>query len=287
MGRRAFPVQPGSPGRRLSTMARIWIAVAAVLVLTACGDTAGTPRPARDVLDVDVVTLDADGSAPGRYAALSESPVDLRAFAGWWGGATDGEIGTEPDPAPARTGTTYLAVTDSTRCRVPTAVEVRRTGDDLVVTFAGGTDREECYRAVGPIALLGLATSDVRGVRTVNGEVPREPGGPGRLTHLVELGTGEFAGLAPAELGATDELARRLGDDAAVLAEPVPAGERGFAFVLTGCAETGAVLLVGHEKITADLTGGEDTDCDAPGYFLATFAIPASAVPPGAVLDGA
>lgn len=259
----------------------MWIAVAAVLALTACGTTAGTPRPVADRLDVDVVTLDADGSAPGRYAELSASPIDLRAFAGWWGGATD----DEPDPVPARAGTTFLAVTDSTGCRVPESVAVTREGDDLVVTFAGGVDRSECYRAVGPIALLGLETSAVHGVRTVNGEIPRRKGGPGQLTHFVELGTGAYNGIAPAELGSAEEMTRRLGDEGAVLSEPVPAGRRGFAFVLTGCAETGAVLLVSLEKITADLTGGENTNCDAPAYFLATFAISAADVPAGAVLE--
>jgi hypothetical protein len=262
-------------------MGRIWIAVTAVLALTACAETDGTPTAAR--LTVDVVTFDPGGSAPGGYAALAESPIDLRAFAGWWGRARDADA--EQDPVPARAGTSYLAVTASTGCRVPESVVVTRGGDDLVVAFVGGVDREECVQAVGPTALLAVATSAVRGVRTVNGETPRDPAGPGRRTHFVELGTGDYHGIPPAELGSADAMASRLGADGAVLTEPVPAGRRGFAFVLAGCAETGAVLLVSRETITADLTGGENVACGAPAYFLATFTIAARDVPAGAVLE--
>ena len=135
-----------------------------------------------------------------------------------------------------------------------------------------------------------LRTDQVRDVATVNGETPLAAAGPGEPVDFVPLGTGDFDDIAPAELGvgAAQAMAVRLGgseDALAALGQPVPDGRRGFAFVRSGCAETGAVLLVSHETITAELTGGEDTNCDAPAYFLLTFTIARDDVPPAAELS--
>jgi len=266
-------------------MARICFAVLVVLMVAACGTSAGSPAPRPDAgrLDADVLEFDPDGSAPGRFAALSESPVDFRAFAGWYGGATDDEL----EPMATKADTTYVAVTDSTKCRAPTSVGARLVGDDLVVTFAGGVDRPECARGVGPTALLALRSADVRGVRTVNGAAPLDPAGPGTLVDLVELGAGSFDEIAPAALGQTEAMAARLtgaADAVAALSKPLPDGHLGFAFVRSGCGETGAVLLVSHKEIDADLTGGENKRCFAPEYFLATFTIASENVPEAAAL---
>ena len=55
-------------------------------------------------------------------------------------------------------------------------------------------------------------------------------------------------------------------------------GERAFASVLPGCAETGALLVRSDDGVRAQLTGGEDTSCAAAVYFLATFRISAELV---------
>jgi hypothetical protein len=60
---------------------------------------------------------------------------------------------------------------------------------------------------------------------------------------------------------------------------PVSSGARLFAFLLTGCAETGARLTIGTagagaERLTARLTGGADTNCYVPNYFVVIFAVP-------------
>jgi hypothetical protein len=70
---------------------------------------------------------------------------------------------------------------------------------------------------------------------------------------------------------------------AAVLRRPVPAGTRTFAFVLVGCQDTGAVLHVGPDRVTAEATGPEEVDCAAPQYFFAAFDVPADRVPAAAV----
>ncbi|GHF18526.1 hypothetical protein GCM10017786_60350 [Amycolatopsis deserti] len=68
----------------------------------------------------------------------------------------------------------------------------------------------------------------------------------------------------------------------ALLARPVGEGRRGFAFVLPGCAETGAVLDIRDDRITADLVGGENVNCATANYFLATFAVDTGRVSPSA-----
>jgi hypothetical protein len=279
-------------------MIRNLAAVALVLLATACGPSpagAPGPRPEAGPLAAEVLAFEPQGYAPRAYAAISTTPIRPDAFAGWFAGA--GSLENEPAERKAKPGTTYVAVTASTHCRVPESVEVTRAGTDLRVTFEGGADREECYRAVGPLAVLALPDEQLpgeqlRGVRTVNGAAPVGAGGPGRLADFVPLRAGRLPAAA-AELGDTAALRSTLaaagvdvsGAVATALERTVATGERGFAFVLTGCAETSAVLLIGHDTITADLTGGDGAVCDAPAYFLATFVADADHVPPRAELE--
>jgi hypothetical protein len=266
-------------------MKRTVLGVALLTLVTACGvGEAGTPAPGDDI-PVRVLAFEPGGWAPKRLAAVSDTPIRLDAFAGWYGGAES--LDELPDPQPDEPDTTYVAATDATHCRAPEQVRVSRAGADLRVEFIGGTDHETCVRAVGPIAYLALPTREVRGVRTVNGAAPVDAAGPGRLTDFVPLGTVGFGRNAAAELGDTGALRTRLaatgvaiaGDVAAALNRPVPAGERGFAFVLTGCEEKSAVLLVSPDRITADLVRDEAVGCAAPVYFLVTFTAAAADLP--------
>lgn len=125
------------------------------------------------------------------------------------------------------------------------------------------------------------------------------PGGtsPAKADRFVELGTiTARIALDPAELGTSDAQslataleraqAQHLDQAQDALAEAPEPGERGFAFVLIGCAETDAVLHVSQQHIDAELTGGENINCAAPVYFLATFTVDADQVPAGARLGG-
>ncbi|HEY7595044.1 MAG TPA: hypothetical protein VH969_17965 [Actinophytocola sp.] len=270
------------------------LAVAVLLLATACGQprAGSTPRPEAERLRAEVIAFEPQGSAPKRFGAISEDPVRLDAFAGWFGGS--GSLQQAPEERRAEPGTTYVAATDSTGCRVPESVEVTRAGTDLRVRFLGGTDHPECVRAVGPLVHVAVPAEDVRGVRTVNGQAPVAAAGPGRLADFVELGTVRLSPAA-AELGDAEAMGRlraRLagggvdlsGATGSALTRTVPAGQRGFAFLLAGCQETSAVLLLSHGKIAADLTGGDEVRCIAPAYFLATFTVPDDLVPKGAVL---
>jgi hypothetical protein len=266
--------------------------VAVVLLTTACGTKSGTvivdstPAPVSGELPAQVLAFQPDGSAPGRFAALSEEPIRLDAFAGWFGGA--GWLEKTPD-VDAKPDTAYLAATDSTGCRAPESVRVSRTGTDLKVAFEGGQDHPECVRAVGPLAYLSLPADKVAGVETVNGKPLLAATGPGKLTDLVALGPLKVHPLA-AELPGADSIRAQLSGAGADMAKvgkalgvELPAGERGFAFLESGCEATGAVLLLSHQEINAGLTG-EKTACVAPEYFLAAFTVAAKDVPEGALI---
>jgi hypothetical protein len=225
----------------------------------------------------EVVEFTPDGWATQTVGAVSDEPIMLGRFGGWWGKAQRSD-GARPAPQPGRT---YVAVGASTRCRRPTGVEVTRAGDDLRVEFTGGDELPECLRPYGPAAVVSLPAATVAGVRTVNGLAPVSADGPGTLTGFVPVRDGSGA----AELG-RDVSGLLLPDPspeaAAALATTPAAGQRGFAFVVTGCRATGAVLLVARDRVSAEPTGGEGVTCYLPERYLATFTVAGDDVPPAA-----
>ncbi|HEX6355610.1 hypothetical protein [Actinophytocola sp.] len=268
------------------------------VVLAGCGTDSGSgpgfsPEPG-DEISLSLLGLDADGfAAGGPYAALSPVPIHLGAFASWYGRSE--ELFDEPSEASSLPADpTYLAATASTGCREPTDVVVSRRGADLTVEFVGGEDHQTCLRAVEPAAYLAVPSDMAAGVKTVNGVAPVAPEGPGELLDFVELGSARLDPPAPVELGTPAATAMRdmlanagaPSEAATALARQPEPAHRSFGFVLTGCAETSAVLLLDQDRITAALVGAENTNCDAPAYFLTTFTVDAERVPESAVLAG-
>ena len=134
-----------------------------------------------------------------------------------------------------------------------------------------------------PLALVALVLLLVPGCREADAT----------LTEFMRVGF-RSPGVRHAELGtpAAQELYRVLEsmgdtnlDRARAALDVVPAaGQRGFAFVLTGCTEDTAVLTVEGGTLTADATGGDGSDCAGANYFLATFTVDRNRVPPSPVL---
>lgn len=60
--------------------------------------------------------------------------------------------------------------------------------------------------------------------------------------------------------------------------------EHAFAFVLTGCDETSAELIITEKAITAELRGAR-ADCAEPRMFLTVFSVAAETVPDTAELE--
>ncbi|HEY3003752.1 MAG TPA: hypothetical protein VGJ44_15500 [Kribbellaceae bacterium] len=241
-------------------------AFAAALVLmtglSGCGDEAAPSSGGP--LDAETVSFTGDAHAPQRTPTLSAE----------------------------QQGKVYVVVSATTGCRLAESAVLSRVGDDLQASFEGGQDRPECLRPYTAEARFSVPAEQVRGVRTVQGQTPQPAATPALQTGFLRLGTlrGKPA-VETAELGSGatamyDALrragARDLAQVKALLDRKPAAGHRGFAYVLSGCAETGAVLTVSPRALTAKLTGGSGAQCVAAAYFLATFDVPAAGVAAGA-----
>lgn len=277
--------------------------LAALIPLTAllagltagCGDE-NPPEPAGDRLDAKLVTFDPAAAIRPGVIARGDAPIDAAVAAGWTaaeGAGTWGPPREHVEVVPDVPGRSYVLVSTTTGCRLSDSAELWRDGDDLTVRFVGGQDREECAAAYNAVAQFELESGLLDGVKTVLGEEPVPGEGPAKLTGFLQLGPAKTPAKPAVELRGTagqtmyDELSRgrasNLAKARAELLRPPATENRRYAFVLTGCAETGAQLLLGPKTLRAELTGGGKTVCVAPAVFLATFEIPARLVPAQAV----
>lgn len=248
--------------------------------------------------DMRATVLAFEGDAEPVPGSIGTAPIDAEALRGWnpvtAGGAYPPDEAIVPVPAASgsASGKAYVAASGNTGCRVATDATLLRAGDELRVEFTGGVDRPECVRAYTAYAQFEVDASAIAGARVVNGTPAVLPEGPGRLEALVDLTGLGPQGFAPVHLkDGAEELRRALlaagapDTDALrdALAVDVPAGRTGMAFVLNGCDEKSAVLLISPEKITARLTGGT-ADCESRVPLLAVFTADDRTLPPGAPL---
>lgn len=274
---------------------------ALILLVLLTGCTGDPPEPAGERLDATVVEFDTDVHTPAGTYAMDDAPIDARVAAGWR--ATEPRVYGEPDepsheddPEIAdRPGRTYVLATGGTGCGLREDAELWRDGDDLAVRFTGGSDGpDECNRHYTALAQFEVDSAALAGVRTLYDKPLLDGAGPGTRTGFVRLGPLRQGSskLGPVELTGnaartlTAALARAGAGDpeqarAALLRTPA-AGNRAFAFVVSGCQETGASLFVSRTYLAVLLTGGNGTVCDAPAYFLVRYDLPARLVPPAA-----
>lgn len=279
-------------GRRIA----ILIPLAALLAgLTAgCGDE--TPEPGGDRLGATLVGFEPAAAAVRiGIGAVGDAPIDLAVVSGWLSAERPGTGMPDRDEdkqVPDQPGRSYVLVTATTGCRVSDTAELWRDGDDLRVRFVGGQDREECVAAYNAMAQFEVESAQVEGVTTVSGRPVLAGAGPAKLTGFVQLGPISRPSIEPVELrgnaGTTlyaalqHARASNLAEARDALQRPPTAGHRAYGYVLSGCAETGARLIVQPKFLIAELTGAEKTVCAAAAYFLATFEIPAKLVPAAA-----
>jgi hypothetical protein len=104
------------------------------------------------------------------------------------------------------------------------------------------------------------------------------------LTGFVRLDSGPptAVGIGHGDVALTGRV-RHDPDARAARTRPAHPGTRAFAFVLTGCRETGAALLVGGH-LSAELLRREGVTCCLAGNYLAVFALPAGPAPEPLVL---
>ena len=252
----------------------------------------GTPVPAEPVALVDV--HHAGGHPPGAPTAVLVDEHDRMAYPGWFAAdhpdaAEDiADVLAAPDPDP---GTVLVAATVPLGCDSIGGVELLVAGSDIAVVPTGVTHHEECagHRAV--VAILEVDRSDLPASPTVDGEPVPVPPGPGELLAAVPLGPGEWdvppadladgraAGSFTAALPADAVTAVEQAVDEAVAAHPEV---RLPAFVLPGCRDDGAVLVVTPDAIRAQLVS--EVLCAEPDWSVVVFGLAPELVPEGATL---
>jgi len=257
----------------------------AAITTTSCSPA----PPEQTKLDAELVEFVPDYSGGRFTGAMSDTPIDVALLRGWRTDATGGD--TEPrDPATALNaadvpGMTYVALSASTYCRLSDTAELFLRGTDLVVQFGGGEDHQECARQYEAYVQFAVPEAEVATVVTVGGTAPVDPDGPAVLTHFVPLGVldGEAGDIKPTRFGwgaapaMREDLIAVGAEDSGELREALPdeadEDSTALAFVLDGCAEDGAKLVLTPSVISAELTGGEGTDCESASWFLAVFTV--------------
>lgn len=171
-----------------------------------------------------------------------------------------------------------------TSCTAATDAGLVRDDDGNLSMYAPGHVPEdiECFVPVVTVAVLAVDAADA----------------PPGSTDRAELVAFEMAGYAPGGGGVT---AVELTDDDAALTTivagetdlpdlpPLPDGHRRFAFVLPGCQQTTAELIVTPRLIDARLAYDDPSTqvmCVRAEYFLAVFDVPDEVIPPAAELVG-
>ncbi|HEY1177910.1 MAG TPA: hypothetical protein VGF17_17270 [Phytomonospora sp.] len=252
-------------------------------------NTLSCEPPAEPKVDAELVEFVPDSTEGPFPAARDDVPIDVALLRGWNAGSGGG--GTEPrDPATAFTmedtpAVDYVAVSANTGCRLSEGAELYLRGDDLKVRFTGGRDRPECVRSYTAYAQFAVPAAEIAGASTIEGADSANTAGPGTLTDFVDvgvldadpdrldpvrLGDGRGAGLYDALVAAGAPEYPKLRE---ALRDESPDGTTALAFVLDGCAEDGAKLVVTPGVVSAELTGAADTDCESASWFVAVFAV--------------
>jgi hypothetical protein len=207
----------------------------------------------------------ADTLRPG----LVRDPVDLEALFGRY------DLG-EPDPAlraRVETGEDVLvAGVVGDQCTAPTDAYVSRIGDEVELAAGYGPEQLDddtvCDALAQALVVVAVASDDVEGVRTVNGDPADGPTGVG-VVHLVDpVDVGAEPLAAPLD---DVDLATVPGAPATLDLPPVTDGAVRLVFVVEACqpdtAELVADLGAGEVRAEAQQTGAR-VDCDALGPHL-------------------
>lgn len=183
-----------------------------------------------------------------------------------------------------------VAWSRTTGCAGTKDAMLLRSGDRLVLGLArqpGG----QCLAAHRIVTVFEVPRDRMpKRPRFAQEADPRaDPPAPGRTLAFGGLeDTREPGGRRAAEVTSARQLDAFLAGlprtGAAALREqlarqPRRTDERRFAFVLTGCRPTGAVLAIGRREISAAPTGDEHIRCIQAQSFAAVLAVPSRLVP--------
>lgn len=168
-------------------------------------------------------------------------------------------------------GRVLVAGVVSIGCDIPAGAALVAQGDRFVLAPTGmpAPPLPECFAAVTTIAIVAAPAAIV----------PPGSVGIGRTVAFMRV-DGPARGRAAMELE-SDTPGVGTFDTAVLppLPAPIPGGRR-FAFLLNGCQETAAILLVDNDTITARLDPPErPVDCAQAVTYLVVLSAPADIIP--------
>ncbi|MFI8972220.1 hypothetical protein ACIGO9_04985 [Nocardia asteroides] len=285
---------------RTVTRYRIGVAVALVVGLAVGGwlaavfgstnpDPPGRKPASHDVEHAEPVLFEADRGFPTVETVL-RSAADVTQFAGRFSDAGD-DLPRKIENALSERdfgNEALIAFSWGAGCLPGDGAKLTSSGGvDYSARLTGADDPPpECYAPWDILAVFALPKADVPPDTRLGGLAP-DPPGPAELVHFTGI-----AGAAPRgmEVSQPDQLAAfGSGLDPAVTAGirsevQRSVDDRSFAFVLTGCHNDGAYLVISRDRLRPVLTATEPVVCVAPDYYVAVFTVPAASVPPMAVI---
>ncbi|MEV6103754.1 hypothetical protein AB0M28_03440 [Streptomyces sp. NPDC051940] len=256
--------------------------VAAGAVVWARSSDGGPDGGGRDRrVDARLVHFEIVTDLRAEVQTVLRSPADATAFAGW---APRRDLGRELAGVDFGREALVAFVWGTACARGRSADLTHAPGTGYSTRLRDSTSTMNCEAPYTTVAVFAVPRSRVPLDVYVGG---RPPGPPG-----------------PAEQAAFETLPRPVRPRAAEVTQPdqlrafrdaVPgaglddgsgarSGDRRFAFVLTGCRATGAVLRITEERMSAEPVGGEGARCAAAEYYVAVFRIAAERVPPAATI---
>ncbi|MEV6279377.1 hypothetical protein [Nocardia sp. NPDC051832] len=241
-----------------------------------------------DVDHAELVLYEARWQLPRNITTILRSTADVTQFAGRF--ADSDTEGTGPGQLEkllsARNFDTEALITFS-------AGSGCATGDGAELTSSGGANYsvrvtgienppQTCYRPYAYFAVFAVPKADVPSTARLQG-MPPNPPGPAKLLTFEQVARTEPRG---AEISQLDQLETflpglPLGTASEVRAAVLdrPKGTRAFGFVLDGCRNDSAYLVISKQRLRPVLTGGEKVTCVAAESYLAVFTLSYDDVP--------
>ncbi|MQY10778.1 hypothetical protein SRB5_08910 [Streptomyces sp. RB5] len=227
-------------------------------------------------VDAALVHFEVTTGVRADVRTVLRSRADVTAFAGW---APVHDLEAELDGRDFRSEALIAFIWNTSCARGRSADLTHAPGTGYSARLLDVSDHMECYAPYTTVAVFALPRSRVpRDVRV--GGAPPGPPGPAeqvafsRLERAVRPRAAEVT--QPDQFRAFDEGLPGGGLEGGA---GTGAGSRLFAYVVTGCRNTAAVLRITAETMTPVPVGGEGARCVAPESYAVVFEIPAANVP--------
>ncbi|TDC88841.1 hypothetical protein [Actinomadura sp. 7K507] len=274
------------------------VGVIALLVVAgiAVAVRAGGPSPpaAKTGKTVDAELLEFyqyGGAGLPKLETVLRSRTDAKAASGWF--ATWGESDFERFQE-AVLGRDYgreavLVFSFGSGCTSADGVRLASHGPGQLGPELTGTNTyEECAAPFDNLAVFAVDEAKVPDDVALGGAFlgQADPVSPAELLEFGKLEERPRGSARAAEVSQPDQFedfVKPLPGDAVSRLDPdgpdSGAAYRRFAFVVSGCRERTAIMMISRERLAAEPDGGGGARCEEPEYYLAIFQIDGQHVP--------